>query len=363
MRYEVITEPVDEGRVLARLQPSWVLYNMFTIWAYFLAAGVLWGGYWLARMFGLDPAGVVRGLADWDAIGTTWTVVVALLAVGAFGVVGLAANFFSENWRFTLSRVRTEGGSLLRTSQGLFKTREVNRDDDRLRGAQIAEPLLWRWMGMSDTSVISTGLTIWSMTPSATILPRGPVSVARRVVAEVLDTDTSPLDAPLRRHPRRALRRRVSWALMTVVAVTGLLAWLGTLVDALPNRLWLAGPALLPVALGLAVVAFRSLGHTVVDGYFVTRSGALSRTTAALQSRAAVGVTFRQSLLQRRLRLATVETPTAAGVGAYTALDVESADAVELADRAVPGLLTPFLAPGSSGDRRAGATRPEIPAP
>lgn len=132
------------------------------------------------------------------------------------------------------------------------------------------------------------------------------------------------------------------WALLATAAVTGLLAWLTTLVDALPDRMWLAGLGLLPITLALAVVAYRSLGHAVADGYLVTRSGAWSRSTAALQSRAVVGVTFRQSLLQRRLGLATVQVTTAAGYGAYAAIDVEAAEVAGFADRAVPGLLTAF---------------------
>lgn len=340
---EAAPAPRDE-RVFARLERSWVLYNMFSIWAFLMAAGLLWGTYWALRLFGLDAAGFVRGLADWDAIGTAWTVVIAVATVGVVGVAGLAINFFTENWRFVLARVPGDRGTVLRTTQGLFKTREVNRDDNRLRGVQIDEPLLWRWMGMADTTVISTGLSIWSVTPSAQILPRGPVAVARRVAARVLDTDHSPLDRPLRPHPRRALRRRAGWAVMVTAVVTALLAWLTTLIDPMPGGSWLAGLGLLPVTLALAVVAYRALGHTVADGYLVTRSGVWSRSTAALQSRAVVGVTFRQSLLQRRLRLATVEVTTAAGYGAYAAVDVESAEVVDLGDRAAPGLLTPFRA-------------------
>jgi putative membrane protein len=339
-------ERPDEGRVLARLDRSWVVYNMFSVWAFLMAAGLLWGTYWLLQLFGLDPAGFVEGLADWDAVGTAWTIVIAVAAVGIVGVVGLAVNFFTENWRFVLARVPGERGTVLRTTQGLFKTREVNRDDNRLRGVQIAEPLLWRWIGMADTSVVSTGLSIW------------PVSVARRVAAEVLATTPSPIDRPLTPHPRRALRRRAGWALTTTAVVTGLLAWLTTLIDTLPDGVWLAGLGVLPVGLVLAVVAYRSLGHTVADGYLVVRSGAWTRTTAALQSRAVVGVTFRQSLLQRRLGLATVEVTTAAGTGGYSAIDVSSAGAAELAAAAAPGLLDPFLA-GAPGSRATEAPAPD----
>lgn len=332
------------GQVLARLDRRWVIHNTFSIWAFLTAAGLIWGTYWTADIFGLDLAGFVRGLADWDAVGPVWTTVLAVAVTGVIGVAGLAVNFFTANWRFTLARVPVEGRTILRTTQGLFKTREVNRDDERLRGVQITEPLLWRWLGTADTHVISTGLTFWSVAPSAQILPRGPVSVARRVTADVLGAGPSPVDRSLRPHPRRALRRRAGWAVSTTAVVTGLLAVLTVLIDALPDGVWLAGLGVLPVGLALALVAYRSLGHTVADGYLVTRSGAWNRTTAALQSRAVVGVNFRQSLLQRRLGLVTVEATTAAGLGAYAAIDVAAADAVDLADAAVPGLLTPFRA-------------------
>ncbi|MGH3683448.1 MAG: PH domain-containing protein, partial [Natronosporangium sp.] len=82
----------------------------------------------------------------------------------------------------------------------------------------------------------------------------------------------------------------------------------------------------------------------------------VSRRTAALQTRAVVGWRLRQSLLQRWLGLASLTATTAAGNGQCQALDLPAADAVALADRAVPGRLAPFVidqpAPRSGGDAR-----------
>jgi putative membrane protein len=330
-----------DQQVLARIRWSWTLYNVFNIWAYVAAAGVLWGGYWLAQTYGLDPARFLAGLVDWQRLGLAASLAIGLVVVGVFGVVVLAAAFVSENWDFRLARVRGPNGTVLRTSQGLLKTRQVDRDEQRIRGMQIAEPLLWRWLGMADTNVITTGLKVWSLQPASTILPRGPISAALPVAAAVLGEDPSPFEAPLRCHPRAALRRRVAWALLTTAIVVAGLGWLAA-AGPLPGWAPLAGLGLVPVALAGALVAYRALGHALAGSYLVVRSGLVSRSTVALQSRAVVGWRLRQSVLQRRLGLATLSAATAAGTGEYVAPDLDPGEAVELADRAVPGLLGAF---------------------
>jgi putative membrane protein len=132
----------DEKEVFAHFRPGWIVYNIFNIWAYVMALGLLWGGYWLASSVGLDVAGFAQGVLDWDTLGWGWSVAIGLLAVTVLGVLGLAINFFTEHWGFELARVPGTNGTLLRTRQGLLKTREVNRDDARMRGAQIAEPVV-----------------------------------------------------------------------------------------------------------------------------------------------------------------------------------------------------------------------------
>jgi putative membrane protein len=231
---------------------------------------------------------------------------------------------------------------LLRTRRGLFTTREVNRDEARMRGVQIAEPLLWRWMGVSDTTVITTGLSMWSMAQPAAILPRGPVAVARRVAADVLGVRPGPLGAPLSAHPRAALRRRLWWATAVAGLAGALLGWLAVTGVVPAPAVW-AAAVLWPVGLLAALVAYRALGHAVAGGHLVVRSGLVSRTTSVLRTSAVSTIAVRESPLQRRLGLKTVSAMTAAGYGAYEAPDLDAGDALRFADAAAPGLLRPFL--------------------
>ncbi|NEE02811.1 PH domain-containing protein [Phytoactinopolyspora halotolerans] len=342
----------EDAQVFARLRPSWVLYNVFNSWAYIMAIGLLWGGFWLLSTFGVDVGGFLDGLADWEALGWGWTIGIGVLVTGAVGVIGLAVNFFTENWNFELARVSGEDGTQLRTRKGLFTTREVNRDERRMRGLQISEPLLWRWMGMADTNVVTTGLSLWSMSEPTAILPRGPIGVARSVAVDVLGSRPSPFDVPLVRHPAAALRRRLCWATVGGAALVAVVVWL-VITDVLPAwTVWL-GAAGWPVALLGAVVAYRALGHAVAGPYVVLRSGLISRSTVALQRSAVSTIALRQSLLQRRLGLMTVSAMTAAGWGGYQASDVDAGEAVEFATAAAPGLLEPFLVPNRLSAERS----------
>lgn len=347
----------DAEQLIARLRWRWLLYNIVNIWAYLAAAGLLWGGYWIGQMLGVNLAELVAGLLDWERLGWGWTIPIAAISVGAAGVIMLAGYFVAENWNFRLSRVRSEHGSMLRTSQGLFTTRVVNRDDNRLRGVAITEPLFWRWIHAADTEVITTGLAAWEFGENSprTILPRCSLGQARRVAATVL-ADDRPLSATLPRHPRAALVRRLVWAVLATVVGTAGLAWLSTRIDSLTTAIWPVLLGLLAAGLGCAVLAYRALGHAIVGDYLVFRGGVVWRQTAALRRPAVSGWCFRQSVLQRRLGLLSIAATTAAGEGAYYAFDLDATEGVEFADRAVPGLLTPFLATPATTDDPLPAT-------
>lgn len=341
--------PAQEGeQVLARFQPGWVVYNLFNIWAYAMALGLLWGAYWLLPVVNLDPSRIVDGIADWEALGPVWTIAIGFAVVTITGVVGLGVNFFVEHGNFELARVPADDddGTVLRTRQGLLTTREVARDEHRTRGVQISEPLMWRWMGVADTTVITTGLNMSAMSQPAAILPRGPLEVARPVAAAVLKATPSPLDADLRPHPRAALRRRLWWATLTTAAATASLAWLAATAVILPAAI-AAGLVVWPIALCAAVIDHRALGHAISDSYLVVRSGLFNRARAALQRSAVSTVAVRESVLQRRLGLQTVVVMTSAGYGAYYAIDLHRDDATAFAVDAAPGVLAPFLLPSS----------------
>lgn len=332
-------EPPAE--VFATLRPWWVVYNVFSIWAYLVAAGILWSLFLLTSTFGIELFSVVNRSLDWESLGWPGIIVVGIIGGGIIGAMGMAVSFFTSNWNFELARVRSGEATYLRTRRGLFHTREVSRDEARMRGLTISEPLLWRWMGMADTNVITTGLSLWDAEQPTAILPRGPVGVARTVAARVLGAP-SPLDAPLRSHPRAALLRRLWWASLAPAAAVALLALPVRAGEVPAWTLW-AALAVWVVLLLCAFIAYRALGHAIVGDYLVMRSGLMNRSTSALRRDAVSTVAVSQSVLQRRLGTSTVSAMTAGGWGAYEVPDVSADDAVGLAAQAAPGLIDEFV--------------------
>ncbi|WP_345941365.1 PH domain-containing protein [Nesterenkonia sp. E16_10] len=331
----------EDIEVLAGLRPWWVVYHLFSIWAYLLAAGLLWGAYWLAATFGVDLLDLSSRFVDWNELGWGGVVVLGLLVGGVVGALGMGVNFFTAYWRFELARVPSAKTTFLRTRRGLFSTREVNRDEARIRGVSIGEPLLWRWMKMADTTVITTGLGLWDMEEPTAILPRGPRGIARDVAARVLG-EPRPFTMPVERHPRAALRRRLWWA--TALAA-GVLSCVALPVASGTAPMWLLWAALgvWPLGLAGAVIAYRALGHAIVGDYLMVRAGLMSRTTSVLRRDAVSTIAVRQSILQKRLGLSTVSAMTAAGWSVYEAPDVASSEALRLAAQAAPGLIDEFL--------------------
>lgn len=328
--------------ILARLRPHWVIYNVLNIWGLLMATGLIWGGYWLAMTFDLNLVIVVQDLLDWEQLGWPLTIMIGFGAIVAVGMVGMALNFFTSYWKFELSRVPGPESTQLRTSQGLLRTREVNRDERRRRGVQISEPVFWRWLGVADTEVITTGLNIWSPDQPSAILPRGPLRAARSVASQVLQAEPDPFSIALPTHPVAALRRRLVWATAVTLVAVGVAVWL-TLTGVTGTwAIWTAA-ATWPVTLLAAVVAYRALGHGIAGEYVVLRSGLLNRATEVLQRSAVSTVAVRESLLQRRLGLQTVSAMTAAGYGVFEAPDVDARVAVTFANEASAGLLDPFL--------------------
>jgi putative membrane protein len=108
---------------------------------------------------------------------------------------------------------------------------------------------------------------------------------------------------------------------------------------------WLVPPAVLLLAGGalLAADRSRSLGHALVEGYVVARSGSFLRRHDALATDAVIGWTFRATWFQRRAGLTSLVATTAGGQQAVTILDAPQPTAVALADAALPGLVGQFL--------------------
>jgi putative membrane protein len=327
---------------LARLRWSWLRFAPLTVSSLAGVGAVAGAALNLASELGVDPrdigdtSRVVRDAPLWVGIGAAGAVLLAVAVVGA-------AVLFAERW-YAYRLTREPDGSL-RVLRGLLTRRSLSVSADRLRGAEVVEPLLLRAGRGAQVRALSTGLREGG---SGALGPPAPRAEAHRVAAVALDAAPAEATrAPLTRHPRAALRRRLTRAVLPAVAVVAA-AWT---VDA---RAGLVTLALLPAAGLLAFDRYRGLGHARTARHLVTRTSGLRRRTVALQCDGVIGWTFRQTVLQRRAGLVTAEAVTAAGRGGYLVLDAGAADAVALADATTPGLLTPFrTAPAASWSHEA----------
>ncbi|WP_255306144.1 PH domain-containing protein [Streptomyces sp. Wb2n-11] len=336
--------PHREGE-LATLDPAWIRYAPLSFVAPALGGAVAGGLMQVSEWFGAQGK-----LIEWvrDRFHDTpvvWMIAVLVVGACAAGVVGALGLWVEMWWNYRLER---EPGGTLRVRRGLFTTRSISIEERRLRGVELVEPLGVRTLGAARVDAVATGLAADEDSRHAdhkTLLPAAPRITAERVAAHVLREAASPTGAAgLTPHPPAARTRRLRWAVGAALVPVLVLAALGVLLtDAL---LYVAGACavvLLPLAVLLALDAYRSLGHAISGGYLVARSGTVRRTTVALQRGGVVGWTVKQSYFQRRAGLITLTATTAAGAGAYSVYDAEEPEALAFAEAAVPGLLAPFL--------------------
>ncbi|WP_338200920.1 PH domain-containing protein [Candidatus Nephthysia bennettiae] len=333
--------------VIAAMQPSWVWYGPFTFSGFVTVFVVLGFAWRIVSEAQIDPRrlGPVTAATSELSMLPRWIEFLAALLV-LLGVVAVASTvgYLLAFWNFHL--VRNADGAL-QVTRGLVSTRATTIEERRLRGVELSEPLLLRAVRGARCIAIATGLRVGrgAERGGSLLLPPAPRQEARRVATAVLHSP-EPVEAELVRHGPSAHRRRhtrvlMIWALV-VVALVGL-AWL---VPAL-SWTWQASLVLLPVWLALAYDRYLNLGHALAGRTLVTRAGSLVRRRSMLACDGIIGWNLRQSFFQRRAGLATVVATTAAGRQQYEVQDVGLAEAVRVADQALPGLLTPFLAPAT----------------
>ena len=131
-----------------------------------------------------------------------------------------------------------------------------------------------------------------------------------------------------------------------LVGLEGLASW------------WLAVVLALPLAALLARDRAAALGHALVDGHLVARSGSLDRRRDALAVRGVIGWNLRASWFQRHAGLTTLVATTAGGRQSVTVLDVPDDAAVLLAHRAMPDLVGQFLVSSETNPTALG--RPDL---
>ena len=372
----------DNGEVeLARLNRAWFAYAPATtatlgIGLGFIAAVVGlnaqtggWAWEWASEQANLPTT---EELTSMVMSRLMVVVPVSILVLLLSGVVVLTAVAVETWWNYRLTR---EADGSVRLRRGLLTSVSLSVEGRRLNGVTLHQPFVLRSVGGADVRAVATGLAAADdekTSAKSRLSPPMPVRRARALAAALVQENDSPLDVPLARHPRAALRRRFTRAgfvTLLGVAASIALAWLHTLatqawwdavhrieqeiipvplasraVETTPSWGWAFLAVLVAaVAFWYAVGSYRGLGHGVHPRFLVVRGGMAARDTVALQRSAVIGWRITRSPFQRRLDLADVAATTAAGQGMYAAKDVGLGQGLAWADAAVPDLLAPFL--------------------
>ncbi|MGK4594284.1 PH domain-containing protein [Amycolatopsis sp. w19] len=337
-------EAAPQEQVVAEVDRKWVRYAPFTLSGLAVVGAVFAAVWHFAHQLDIAPenVGPLRDLLD-DLANTALWLIVVVAAVGLLVVVSLLSvgGYVLSFWNFKLTR---ESEGTLHVRRGLITTRSVSIEEERLRGVEVKEPLPLRIAGGARLTAIAGGLREGKGGDKGggLLLPPAPVGRVHEVAAEVLRENFDPATVPLNRHPRRALTRRLTRAiggvLLLAAALFGL-AW----IDFLPSWMWQVALGLVPFAALVGWDRYRNLGHAIVGRYLVSRSGSLARATVAIRREGLTGIVVSRSFFQRRAGLITVTAPIAAGRGAYQVIDVGESAGLAMAERAAPGLLTPFL--------------------
>jgi putative membrane protein len=322
------------GRVVLTLDPGWVRFAPLT------TSGLVIAGATLGFLMQALRTVQVSVNVDADRFARLGLVVIVLVLAAAVLValcILAVVGYVVTNFGFQLTQAPREGSWHLR--RGLFTTRETTLDDARVSGVSIGEPLGLRLAHGGRLSAIVTGLDR-RQRGSSVLVPPAPRREVDRVATEVLGRP-GPVTAPLRTHGHRATRRRWTRAMVPALVVA---VGLGFTAYAVTWGLLVLSAAVLLVGAGLALDRSRGLGHALVDGYLVARSGSLDRRREALATASVIGWNLRSTWFQRRVGLADLVATTAGGRQRVRVLDLGEGDAVRLARTATPGLLDQFLA-------------------
>lgn len=340
------SDSAESGQPIASLSWAWLRNAPISVTTPILGAAAFGGVMQVMEWFGAE--GWLFRTIRYDLfndLSILWLIAVLVAAGVVVGVVGSLGLWVEMWWNYRLTR---EHGTL-RVQRGFLTTRSLSIEQRRLRGVNLFEAFGTRLAGAARVDVIATGMKEDAQnqnnsTPK-TLLPAAPLEVARRVAADVLGAD--PLSTvDIRPHPRAARARLIRWAIYAVLALAGVLAVLGLLLTTvLLHIAWITAVVLMPIAIALALDAYRNLGHGLSGDYLVTRYGGGSRNTVALVRGGVIGWTVRRSPFQRRAGLMTLSATTAASKGEYFVRDIGESEGLDFAEEAVPGLLTPFLEP------------------
>jgi putative membrane protein len=329
----------DNAVVVTRFETRWLWYAPFTSAGLILAAALLGAGSQVLDALGLWEHLELDQAAE-EASRLSALMLLPALAIGVIVVASVlaVAGYVVTNFGFMVSYTRSDHAWHLR--RGLFTTRETSMDADRLRGVNVVEPLGLRLARGARLSAIVTGLNR-EQQGSSTLVPPAPQEIARHVATQVLGTAT-PVHVPLETHGPAAVRRRYTRALTLPLGLSAALV-AAVVFAGLPMGWLFLVFVLLGAGTVLGVDRARALGHALLPGHLVARSGSLFRRRVILETPAIIGWTVTSTWFQRRAGLATLVATMAGGRQSVTVLDVPESTATAVARDAVPGLVEQFL--------------------
>lgn len=215
--------------------------------------------------------------------------------------------------RFTLTRQ----GDVLKISRGLLEKRELTLPLDRLQGIRIVEGLLRQPFGYVTLHVESGGGYGKKQGQTTVLYPLLKRKDVTRFLQEMAPgfeagTELSPL-------PKRAKRRYGGRPLLLASAAAALIAFLFY-----PYGLFAL--LLLPLSLAWGLLQYRDAGWSAGKSSLTIRRRLFARTTVVIPWRKVQSYHRRQSLLQKRVSLATASVRIiSGGVGKeYKIVDLEA---------------------------------------
>ncbi|KAA0919401.1 PH domain-containing protein [Dietzia sp. ANT_WB102] len=322
------------GEDIARWKVTWSRFAPFS----FIGFGVLFSLWLITWQMGdmhdriMDLA-VVEGTIAWlDSLGQPWALVGKGIAIWLVAGVLAVITYAIRYGKYAL----TERGQLLYVQNGILRRKHQALDKARLRGVEMRLPVYLRMVGGGRLEPIMTGTKKGST--ASTLLPQAPIKDMRRVAIRILG-DATPVTVPLRRHPWKAARRRITRGLLPFWIVAGILVLVR--IDTGPSAdIWVVWgiPAALLLFLLLSADRIRMLGHALLPDTLVTSSGSWTAKRSVLEADGIIGWTVTQSVFQRSAGVATVSAATPAGTGVYSVIDIDAGEAWSLAEALTPGI-------------------------
>ncbi|WP_458188343.1 PH domain-containing protein [Haladaptatus sp. NG-WS-4] len=252
--------------------------------------------------------------------------VVQILVSAVVLWVASAMVTFARYYDFRLTRVEDE----LRYERGLLQRYDGSIPLDKIQTLTLRENPLMRYMGYVTLSVETAGYAP-GQGPSGGSEAAVPIAVRARVLGLAHSLESFE-DPTFERPPSRTRRRYVvRYALVVggLAAVAYGFDWATGLLD-----FWYVVAALVVFAPVAGHYQWIHRGYFVGDEHVVTRNGFWRRTTHVVPYYRVQTVIQRETLFQRRWRLATVVVDTASSVGLggqnARATDVDRDDASEL---------------------------------